>query len=216
VELPVGQELLLAVAMANGPLARMLEIVTGAALPLLTPRVSGDEVCPATTPTELKSSEVWLTVSVPLPVLGLAPEPMSATSPGGVPLEATCRLAVLAPVEPGTKVTTTVQLVDAASDAPALQVELEAKANEDASAPATPSELSVTAPGPLFTRVRLCDALLTPTTVEAKLSAVVLGCQDSTGMEAVVPQPVSTMELGELRAFVVMRTDSAELAATGV
>lgn len=215
-ELPVGQELLVAVAMPNGPLARMLEIVTGAALPLLTLRVIGEEVWPATTPTELKSSVVWLTVSVPLPVPGLAPEPVRAMSPGVVPLEAICRLAVLAPVEPGTKVTTTVQLEDASIDAPALQVELDARANEAASAPATPSELSVTAPGPLFTRVRLCDALLTPTTVEPNASAVTLGCQDSTGMEAVVPQPVNTMELGELTALVVMRTDSAEFAATGV
>ena len=208
--------MLVAVAMANGPLARMLEIVTEAVLPLLTRMVMGEEVCPVATPTELKSIVVWLTVSVPLPVLGLAPEPVSAMSPGVVPLEVICRFAVFAPVEPGTKVTTTVQLEDTATDTPAPQVELDARANEAASAPATPSELMVTAPGPLFTSVRLCEALLTPTTVDANASAVALGCQDNTGMEAVVPQPVSTMELGELTAFVVMRTDSAEFAATGV
>jgi len=109
-----------------------------------------------------------------------------------------------------------VQVPFAASTRPSLQVDVPAIAYDDAEAPAMPSVVSVTADGPWLTRVSVCDALVSPTMVAAKFSAVLLPCHTTTDSACVEPSPVTTIEFGELSALVVTTMDSAVTWATGL
>ena len=74
----------------------------------------------------------------------------------------------------------------------------------------------VTLPGPLLARVNALASLDFPTSVVSKAIEAGAPLHASTGSTEVVPRPVSTMLFGELKAFDVITTLSAELAEVGI
>ena len=131
-------------------------------------------------------------VSVTVGVADAVPVPVRATVCGvPVALSATERLAVRAPVAAGLNSTETVQLAAAASEVPQVVADFR---NEVALVPVTVSEVSVTAPVPVFFTVTNCAAVVEPTDVDAKAR---LAGDSETVNVAAVPVPVRATVCGE-------------------
>jgi hypothetical protein len=133
------------------------------------------------------------------------PVPVSATEVGVlVPLLATTRVPVEDDAAVGLYSTETVQLAPAARLVPQVEADLRKGAE-------TVSEVSVTAPVPVFLTVTTWAAVVVPTFADPKASEV--GARDSVSVEAAFPVPVSATELGVLVALLATTSVPVEETA---
>jgi hypothetical protein len=148
---------------------------------------------------------------------GATPVPASATASGVLALLAlTVRLALRAPVAVGVKPRTTVHCAPAASDCPALQLELPSTRKSAAWLPPSVKSPSVAVPLPLFDRVSVWVVASSPTVMLPKSTAAPSTyCRSP--VVASTPVPVRPTLCGEpLALLLTLRLPLAAPAPLGV
>jgi hypothetical protein len=176
----------------SAPEVAMLLIVIAAVPPLV--KVTGFGAPPAPTSTLTQFRVVGLTEALP-PVVEVAPVPDNATV-CGLLLAASVNdsVALRAPVAVGLNATIAAQLAEAARLAPQVLLVME---KSPASAPVMATLLMAIAAVPPLLKVAVCDALLEPTIVLAKVRPDGVAVTPPAGL---TPSPVSAIVCGLLLA----------------